>query len=58
MEIDYKQLKKMCDDTAHDLTHLQSTLLTVQFPEILKAISLLEFVSFYICQDETKAITR
>jgi hypothetical protein len=49
MEIDYKQLKEMCDKTAKDLDLLQNTLLSVKFPEILKAIAILELVSTHIC---------
>lgn len=54
-QIDYRQLQRMCDKTAKDLDLLQNTLLEVKFPEIFNAISLLEFVSFYICGEQNAA---
>jgi hypothetical protein len=48
--INYAELKKLCDKNAQDLQFLQDTLLSVKFPEINTAISLLEFVSQYICE--------
>jgi len=54
-QIDYKHLQRMCDKTAKDLELLQNTLLEIKFPEIFSAISLLEFVSFYICGEQNAA---
>jgi hypothetical protein len=51
--IDYKLLQTKCEKTAKDLTHLQNTLLSVQFPEILEAIALLEFVSKHEIKHES-----
>jgi hypothetical protein len=48
----YAELKKLCDKNAQDLQFLQDTLLSVKFPEIKTAISLLQFVSKYICEEQ------
>jgi hypothetical protein len=53
--IDYKLLQTKCNQTAKDLEHLQNTLLSVQFPEILNAIALLEFVSKNVCEVENES---
>jgi len=50
--LNYELIKQNCDKTAHDLQHLQDTLLTVKFPEILSAIAILEFVSEHMCGEQ------